>query len=81
MNNQASVMKNDTHKLLWNFYIQTNYLISARLQDLIINKNKKKRTCNVRELCVPTDHRLQMKESEKRNKYLVLARKLKKLGT
>ena len=31
------------------------------------------------EFAVPADHRVKLKESEKKNKYLYLARKLKKL--
>ena len=34
-NNTASVLENDTHKLLWDFDIQTDHLISARRPDLI----------------------------------------------
>ena len=37
------VLENDTHKLLWDFDIQTDHLISARRPDLIIINNKKKR--------------------------------------
>ena len=29
---------------------------------------------------IPADHRVKLKESEKRNKYIYLARELKKLG-
>ena len=36
------VLENDTHKLLWDFDIQTDHLISARRPDLIIIKKKKK---------------------------------------
>ena len=44
MHNPAPVLENDTHKLLWNFDIQMDYLISAQRPDLIIiNKKKKKR--------------------------------------
>ena len=44
MHNPAPVKENDTHKLLWNFNIQTDHLISARRPHLIIiNKKKKKR--------------------------------------
>ena len=44
MNNPAPVLENDTHKLLWDFVIQTDHLISARRPDLIIiNKKKKKK--------------------------------------
>ena len=44
MHNPAPVLENDTHKLLWDFDIQTDHLISARRPDfIIINKKKKKK--------------------------------------
>ena len=44
MHNPAPVIENDTHKLLCDFNIQTDHLISARRPDLIIiNKKKKKK--------------------------------------
>ena len=44
MHNTAPVLENDTHKLLWDFDIQTDHQISARRPDLIIiNKKKKKK--------------------------------------
>ena len=43
MHNPAPVLENDTHKLLWDFDIHTDYLISARRPDLIIINKKKKR--------------------------------------
>ena len=44
MPNSTSVLENDAHKLLWDFGIQTDHLISARRPDLIIiNKQKKKK--------------------------------------
>ena len=44
MHNPAPVLEYDTHKLLWDFDMQTDHLISARRPDLIIiNKNIKKR--------------------------------------
>ena len=43
MHNPASVLENDTHKLLWDFDIHTDHLITARRLDLIvINKIKGK---------------------------------------
>ena len=42
MHNPAPVLENDTHKLLWDFDIQTEHVISARRPDLIII-NKKER--------------------------------------
>ena len=41
-------------------------------------KNKKK-TCKIVNFIVPADHRIKPKECEKRDKYLDLARELKKL--
>ena len=39
MHNPAAVLENDTYKLLWDFGIKTDHLISARTPDLkIINK-------------------------------------------
>ena len=67
-----------TYKLLWDFNIQTDYLIPARRPDLIII-NKKKRTCKIVDFAVPADHRIKLKESEKKDKYLDFARELKKL--
>ena len=71
-----------THKVLWGFDIQTDYLISARRPGLIaINNNKKKRTCKIVDFAVPADHRIKLKESGKKDKYLDLARELKKVWT
>ena len=41
MRNPAAVLENDTHKLLWDFDIQMDHLISARRPALIINQQKK----------------------------------------
>ena len=54
MHNPASVLENDTRKLLWDFDIQTDHLISARRPDLIIiNKKKKKENLQNYGLCCP----------------------------
>ena len=42
MHNPAPDLENATHKLLWDFEILMDHLISARIRDLIIT-NKKKR--------------------------------------
>ena len=43
MHNPESILKNKTQKILWDFEIQTNRLISARQTELeIVNKKKKK---------------------------------------
>ena len=41
MHNPAHVLENDTHKLLWDFNIQTDHLIPTRRPDLIIINKKK----------------------------------------
>ena len=41
MDNPAPFLENDTHKLLWDFDIHTDHLISARRP--VINNNKKKK--------------------------------------
>ena len=78
MRNPAPVLENDTDKLLWDFDIHTHYLISARRPDLIII-NKKKRSCKIIDFAVLADHRIKLKECEKKDKYLDLAREMKKL--
>ena len=80
MHNPAPARENDTHKLLWDFDIQTDHLISARRPDLIIiYKKKKEKICKIVDFAVPTYHRIKLKDCEKRDKYLDLARELKKL--
>ena len=46
---------------------------------MIHKEKKKKRTCRIVNFAVPADHRIKLKESEMKNKYLDLARELKKL--
>ena len=75
IHNPASVPENDTHKLLWDFDIQTDHQISAGKAD-IIKINKK--NCKIVAFAVPADHRIKLKECEKKDKYLDLAWELKK---
>ena len=42
-------------------------------------KEKKKRACKIVDFAVQADHRIKLKECEKKDKYLNLARELKKL--
>ena len=62
--------------------------MSARRPNLIIIKKKKKKkekkkekkgTCKIVDFAVPADYRIKLKESEKKDKYLDLARELKKI--
>ena len=77
MHNPAPVQENDSHKLIWDFDIQTDHLISAWKPDhIIINK---KIIFKIIDFAVPAVHRIKLKECEKRDKYLNLVRELKKL--
>ena len=71
----ASVPENETHKLLVDLNIQTDHLISARRPDLEII-NKKGRTCKIVDFA---DHRVKLKEGEKKYEYFDLAWELKNL--
>ena len=61
MHNQESVLANETQKRLWDFDVQTDHLISARLTDLVIitkkiKENKAKenlQNCRLRRLGRP----------------------------
>ena len=75
MHNPAPVQENKTHKFLWDFDIHTNHIISARRPDLIIiNK-----ICKIVDFTVPSDHKIKLKECEKKDKYIDFASELKKL--
>ena len=74
MHNQGSILKNEMHKIFWDYEIQTDHLISARQPDLVIVKKMLNS-----ELC--SSGRLQSKkrkENGKWDKYLDLAREQKK---
>ena len=58
------------HKIQWDFEILTNKLILARRSDIaMIYKKKKKKTCGLVDLAVPTVDRMKIIENEKRDKY------------
>ena len=65
--------RNETYRILSDFEIQTDKSIPARR-----SINKKMRTCKIVDFAVPADHRIKLKECEKKDKYLNLARELKK---
>ena len=56
--------------------VQTDHHIEARRPDLII-VDKEKKICQIVDFAIPGDHRVEMKEREKREKYQDLARELK----
>ena len=74
MHNLESALENKTHKIPWNLVMQMDHLIPASH----INSQQKKRTCRIEDLVVPAIHRVILKGSEERDKYLDLTRELKK---
>ena len=73
MHSSESNLVNETHELIWDFEIQTDYLVSARWPDLvIINKQKEKKTCQIVNFAVPADHS-EIKTAERKEKYLDFA--------
>ena len=72
VHNSEFILENEAQK------IQMNQLLSTRWPDLVI-VNKKKRTCWTVDFAISDDHRAKLKESKKRDKFLDLAREVKKL--
>ena len=73
-----NIKNNNNNKLRWDFDIHTYHQISSKRPDLIII-NKKKRICKTVDFAALADHRIKLKECEKKDKYPDLARELKKL--
>ena len=69
MHKPEFVRENKTHKILWEFVMQTDPQISAKKNKVLIFKN-----LSIVDLAVLKDHRLKIKESEKLNIYLDLTR-------
>ena len=78
MHNPDFILENETHKLLWGFDVETDLLISTRRPDLkiICQKSENLQNC---ELCCLRGLQSKIERMEKRDKYLDLARELKKL--
>ena len=78
MHNPEFVLENEKHIVFLSFKIQKDRLILARRLDVeIVNKKRKKRTCQIVNFVVPADDRENIKENENRDKYLDLTRELK----
>ena len=60
---------------LWHTHGSPNLVQKTRPN----NNQQEKRTCKIFDFAVPADHRIKLKECEKKDKYLDLARELKKL--
>ena len=71
MHNPESVQENDTHKILWDFEIQSDHLI----RPIDINKEK------LVDFAKPADDKVKIKEREKGCKHQDLHREQKKNET
>ena len=72
-----SVLENEDYKILWDFSIQTDRVIEARRQDLVVVD--KERSCKIIDFAVPGDSRIEEKEKGKVEKYKDLGRELQKM--
>ena len=70
-------LENKIHKILWDFELQTDHQFRLEDQAKCSFKKRKKRTCRVD---FPADRRVNIKESEKIDKYLPIAEKALKHG-
>ena len=64
---------------LWHTYGSPNHGQKTRPYNNQKKKKEKKSICKIVDFAVPADHRIKLKECEKKDKYLDLARELKKL--
>ena len=78
MHNPVAVLENDTQTSMGLRHTNGSPNLGQKIRPYI-NQQKKKRTCKIVHFAVPADHRINLKESEKKDKYLDLARELKKL--
>ena len=69
MYSPESVPENETHKVLWDFEIQTHHLISVRRPDLVIVNKKIKRTCRIGKRPQSKIEKIEKKDFAKELKY------------
>ena len=70
MHKPESRLENETHKILWDFKIQTGHLISTKRPDLVIIDTKQ-RTCRiVSGLCCPGGPQSENKRKQKERQIL-----------
>ena len=76
MHNPAAVLENDTQTPIGLWHTDGSPNLGQKTRPY--NNQQKKRICKTVDFAVPADHRIKLKESEKKDKYLDLARELKK---
>ena len=60
MQKTESFLENETHKILWDFEIQTDFLIPARIPDLVII-NKTQIIYGIVDFAFPANHKVKIK--------------------
>ena len=61
-------MENERVKIMWDFNIQTDHVIQHRQPNIVI-VYKKKRKCQLIDVVIPGDSRVELKEHEKVKNY------------
>ena len=56
MHKSEFILGNETHKITWDFKIQTAHLNPTLKPDLVLI-NKKQRICHLSDFAIPADHR------------------------
>ena len=79
MQNPAPVLENDTQTPMGLWYRNGSPNVSQKTRRYNNQKKKKEEILQIVDFAVLADHRIKLKECEKRDKYLNLARELKKL--
>ena len=74
----ASVVENDIVKILWDFNIQTDHVISHR-RSAIVLLYKTERKCHLIDITVSGEKWIDLKEQKKVGNYSELRRKVKKI--
>ena len=64
----ASVAENDSIKILWDFNVFVDHLISVRRPDIVII-NKKAATMSLIDIAVPAEKHISAKKEQKIKKY------------
>ena len=75
-NQPEAVIEDDSIKIFWYFTVQTDHFITARRPDMIFID--KKTLCQTIDFAIPHDTRVDDKDVEKTEKYLDLAKELKR---
>ena len=78
MHNPAAVLENDTQTPMGLWQSDGSPKLGQTTKPYS-NQQQKKITCKIVDFAVLADHRIKLKESEKKDKYLDLDRELKKL--